>query len=67
MTVSLWCAFTRVREEFLRERLKDKQHESREEKALREHDMVDKMRDLYAIPDHLKVKLKHSTQGHTDF
>ncbi|CDJ41865.1 hypothetical protein, conserved [Eimeria tenella] len=42
-------------EEFLRERLKDKQHESREEKALREHDMVDKMRDLYAIPDHLKV------------
>ncbi|CDJ46365.1 hypothetical protein, conserved [Eimeria brunetti] len=42
-------------EEFLRERMKDKQHETREEKALREHDMVDKMRDLYAIPDHLKV------------
>ncbi|CDI77567.1 hypothetical protein, conserved [Eimeria praecox] len=45
-------------EEFLRERMKDKQHETREEKALREHDMIDKMRDLYAIPDHLKVEDK---------
>ncbi|CDJ61670.1 hypothetical protein, conserved [Eimeria maxima] len=42
-------------EEFLRERMKDKQHETREEQALREHDMIDKMRDLYAVPDHLKV------------
>ncbi|CDJ30638.1 uncharacterized protein EMH_0030680 [Eimeria mitis] len=42
-------------EEFLRERMKDKQHETREQKALREHDMIDRMRDLYAIPDHLKV------------
>lgn len=42
-------------EEFLRERMKNKEHESREEKALREHDMLDKMKDLYAVPDHLKV------------
>ncbi|XP_022590665.2 protein COP1 SUPPRESSOR 2 [Cyclospora cayetanensis] len=42
-------------EEFLRERMKNKEHESREERAIREHDVVDKMRDLYAIPDHLKV------------
>lgn len=42
-------------EEFLRERMKNKEHESREEKALKEHEMVDKMRDLYAIPEHLKV------------
>lgn len=44
-----------LREEFLRERMKNKEHETREEKALKEHDLVDKMRDLYAIPDHLKV------------
>ncbi|KAL8275105.1 hypothetical protein Esti_000984 [Eimeria stiedai] len=42
-------------EEFLRERMKNKEHESREEKILREHEMIDKMRDLYAVPDHLKV------------
>lgn len=35
--------------------MKDKEHESHKEKALREHDMIDKMRDLYAVPDHLKV------------
>ncbi|KAL8455686.1 hypothetical protein Emag_000508 [Eimeria magna] len=42
-------------EEFLRERMKNKEHESHEEKIIREHEMIDKMRDLYAIPDHLKV------------
>lgn len=45
--------------------MKDKQHETREEKALREHEMVDKMRDLYAIPDHLKViSKKYLYLGH---
>lgn len=42
-------------EEFLRERMKNKEHEKHEERVIREHDMIDKMRDLYAIPDHLKV------------
>ncbi|KAL8434308.1 hypothetical protein ACSSS7_003252 [Eimeria intestinalis] len=42
-------------EEFLRERMKNKEHESHEEKIIKEHEMIDKMRDLYAIPDHLKV------------
>ncbi|KAL8430773.1 hypothetical protein Efla_004009 [Eimeria flavescens] len=42
-------------EEFLRERMKNKDHESHEEKIIKEHEIIDKMRDLYAIPDHLKV------------
>ncbi|KAL8452380.1 hypothetical protein Emed_001385 [Eimeria media] len=45
-------------EEFLRERMKNKEHESHEEKIIREHEMIDKMRDLYSIPDHLKVEDK---------
>lgn len=40
--------------------MKNKEHEGREEKALREHDMLDKMNDLYAIPDYLKVILEEN-------